>query len=93
MFDQLPVGDIQVCLGSDGTSDYLLVNITSQVQVLFDYAVHNLFSNFANKAYYSLVMYMYFRGVLRTTKFMHTKIFRQQTIMTNNNCITRHAPN
>ena len=48
MFDQLPAGDIQVCLGSDGTSDYLLVNITSQVQVLFDYAVHNLFSNFAN---------------------------------------------
>ena len=69
MFDQLPAGDLQVCLGSDGTSDYLLVNITSQVQLLFDYAVHNLFFNFANEAYYSLVMYMYFRWVLQTTKF------------------------
>ena len=30
--DQLPAGDIQVCLGSNETSDYTLVNITLQVQ-------------------------------------------------------------
>ena len=32
VFDQLHAGDIQVCFGSNETSDYTLVNITLQVQ-------------------------------------------------------------
>ena len=70
VFDQLPAGDIQVCLGSDGTSDYLLVNITSQVQLLFDYAVHNLFSNFANKVFVG----SFKQRNLCTLKFLSNKL-------------------
>ena len=39
VFDQLSAGDLEVCLGSSETSDYLLVNITSQVNcVLLEHA-------------------------------------------------------
>ena len=35
VFNQLPAGDLEVCLGSNEASDYILVNITSQVTFLF----------------------------------------------------------
>ena len=41
VFELLSASDLEICLGSDGTFDYLLVKITSQVQFLIVPRIHH----------------------------------------------------